>query len=1222
MKYTITLVLFLLLNLVASAQLDLIFQTNTTNENQGDPVEVDVTVENFVDIVNLQFWVYWDSTVLAFDTIVNLNQDIGLDLNGFNYPGNQITVGGVPAIYQDGKIGVSWQDAINTQTLDDGEVLFTIQLDRIGCESTDMTIGDNPPFAEIEVYENFDFSPSGNIGANSEGLAFSACPVMVDCEVTLKLSEEEGVEDEEICVFMTVEDFNEIESFQGGIFFDETVLEFTGFDFLADADFQGVSNSAEGELSFIWVNDNTTLPDGSEVLKLTFDVIAPTGSTSDLIFGNASSTVLEVLSADGFLEVCTMPSTVEVVDMVSVPVELDLNDVTVQNGANICIPLMVDNFISVSNMQFALNWDPNIFTYTGVQNLNSAIGIVDGSHINESPSGDRLNISWTSSTAGGIVVTGEQVLFEACFDVLATCVDEDPIPSMVSIIGNPQIEVSGEVGGAIVPFSFTTSDSDVTISCEMGTSCDNVTIQIAGDIGQVNCLGGSDGSIIASPSGGTSPYQCVWSNAAGNEIQADGSCTISGLTAGTYTVSTTDANDCMGSQSFTISEPTTSIAVTATATDVSCVTSGTITTIVTNAVGNTSYNWSGGLSGANPTNVSNGSYSVVVTDENGCTATTSVDVSSLDEVVVTGSSTNFGCSGGGTITPVYSSGSGNYTYSWSDLLNGPFNLPTRDGLNPGTYTITVTDSMTGCTDSETFVIESNVSQFVVTAGNTTDIGCVSDTGSFNYSVSGGCPTNGSTYTCILDSGAQEDCTGTVSGISVGSHTLEVSDELGNSEILTFSISEEIGTLAIIGSISTIDVECNGEQSGFVEGVNITGGCPSSLGDYTCTIGGVTVDCADISTIMLLANDYTLNVADSKGNEANASFVISESDEVVVTENSVVFGDSCGSSIDVSVTGGDGSYTYGWTYNGSSFNGGSTLTDLCPGDYCLNAMDSNGCLASDVYCVTLSSVVTVADVSVTSIEDNSGFGVSCSDICDGVISGTQTAGGTIESIELIDQNGISTVFQAFPLDGVCAGTYTMTVTDEFGGTYTHDDNLVVTEASIITVEIDEVINEVNSNGQGAISIFVDGGAGGYTYSWSPGDCDGTTCTELSAGDYTVMVLDVNGCDAILTGITLDNETDGNRTCYEGTSVITPNSDGVNDVFVLNCLNDGNLSSYNLGIYDRWGMQVMNTDTYDNLWGGTDMDGNLLTEGGYYWVLTADFDNGDQRIFKGSVTVLRD
>jgi gliding motility-associated-like protein len=130
---------------------------------------------------------------------------------------------------------------------------------------------------------------------------------------------------------------------------------------------------------------------------------------------------------------------------------------------------------------------------------------------------------------------------------------------------------------------------------------------------QVSCYGGNDGSIDITAFGGTAPYDFQWSN---GEITED----VAGLSAGSYTVTITDANGCTLNQSFVINQPTTPLAVSGTTLVGDCINNigGDINLIVGGGTAPYSYNWSNGATTQNLNNLPSASYTVTVTDANGC----------------------------------------------------------------------------------------------------------------------------------------------------------------------------------------------------------------------------------------------------------------------------------------------------------------------------------------------------------------------------------------------------------------------------------------------------------------------------------------------------------------------------------------------------------------------------------------------------------------------------
>ena len=134
----------------------------------------------------------------------------------------------------------------------------------------------------------------------------------------------------------------------------------------------------------------------------------------------------------------------------------------------------------------------------------------------------------------------------------------------------------------------------------------------------VSCNGDSDGTATASASGGVAPYAYNWSNGASGA-------NISGLSVGTYVVTVTDNSGQTETANVTITEPT-ALTVTATSTDDSGTSNGTATAMASGGTAAYTYNWNNGGTGSTLTSLPAGTYTVTVTDGNGCTASTSVVV--------------------------------------------------------------------------------------------------------------------------------------------------------------------------------------------------------------------------------------------------------------------------------------------------------------------------------------------------------------------------------------------------------------------------------------------------------------------------------------------------------------------------------------------------------------------------------------------------------------------
>ncbi len=579
----------------------------------------------------------------------------------------------------------------------------------------------------------------------------------------------------------------------------------------------------------------------------------------------------------------------------------------------------------------------------------------------------------------------------------------------------------------------------------------------------LNCYNDSSGAIDITVNGGVPPYNFNWTNGSSSED-------IYGLHVGSYAVTVTDANGCQNGVSQTLTEPT-QLSSSVSVTDVTCAgaLNGAVDLSVSGGTPAYSYLWSNGLTSEDLSSVAGGTYTVVITDSKGCNAVNSAVVNEGLPLNISAVVTNTLCNGdtSGAIDVSVSGGATPYIYAWS---NGSSNEDLQN-ISAGNYTLTVTD-LNGCSAVASYTITEPGLLTVVLAGHA-DVSCFGgNNGSIDINVFGGTPLYAYTWN---NSATSED----LNGLTLGTYAVTVND--ANSCSATFSTIISQPT-AIASSISKVDVTCPGAANGSVD-LTVSGG----VGPYTFVWnnGATTEDLTNIT-----GGTYTVVITDANSCTAANSIVVNEGLPILIsgTVTAVLcHGDSSG-AIDITVSGGSGSYSYTWS------NGANTqdISNLIGGTYAVTATDGNGCSVVATFLITQPATLVLNATTVN---------VSC-------------AGGSDGSVDITVNGGVFPYNYAWSngpasedIHNVIAGTYSVTVTDANGCTITQTYNLNEPNPIISFV----VGTNVSCNGaaDGTADLTVSGGTSPYTYLWSnfQGSQD---VSGLSGGLYYVIITDAHGC----------------------------------------------------------------------------------------------------------------
>ena len=608
----------------------------------------------------------------------------------------------------------------------------------------------------------------------------------------------------------------------------------------------------------------------------------------------------------------------------------------------------------------------------------------------------------------------------------------------------------------------------------------------------IGCNGQTDGSLTANPNGGTSPYAYLWSNTQTSQ-------TINNLSAGTYQVTITDANNCVVTDSMTLTEPDTLVPLISSltvvgGTNLACNGDSTATASVSVSGGTSpySYLWSNGDTLSSTSGLSAGIVSVTVTDANGCSASDSYTVTepapltnSLTAYVYNGSF-NISCQGAsdGSVTASPSGATAPYTYLWSDNQTSQ----TATGLSAGWISVVIEDA-NGCilTDSieliEPDVLATSLSPSVTSCG--TNVSCAGgNDGSIDLAVTGGAVP----YSYIW---SNTDTSEDLSSLQAGLYEVIVTDANGCTSSASITLTEP--SPLFVSSITSPtypggwNVSCNAGVDGTVE-ATAAGGCSPysfywSNGDSTQISTGVSVSI------------YIVTITDQNGCTAQDSIVLTEPAPLSASFSSTDA--NCSSSCDGSgmvsgVSGGTAPYSYLWS-NGDT---NAVAQNLCVGSYDVTVTDVNGCSTTGTITITEPTLMTMSTTIINQ--------VSCFSNCDGQATVSMVTGGTGPYTYLW-----STTATSASVSGLCAGTHTVTVTDANGCFLV--ESVAITEPAPLAASI--ILNNnvsCNSACDGQLSITgLSGGTTPYNILWSNNDSN-AVISNLCVGNYSVTVTDANGC----------------------------------------------------------------------------------------------------------------
>jgi gliding motility-associated-like protein len=1449
----------------------------------GETVCVPLTVENFVNMISFQFSINFDETILEYTGAQNFNLQ-GLTAANIGNPSA-------------GNLTISWlsDDLANGTTVANGTPIVELCFMAIGNGGQVSPVETSGMPTPIEVTD-----VDGDVDFNGVGGSVEIENIIPPDVFAVFLNDQDVQSGDNFCVDVSVQQFIEMISMQFSINFDPAELEFTG---VGDINLDGlnasnIGNPSAGNITVSWLSNDlvngTTVPDGEVIFQLCFTALAPNCSTS-LINFSGSPTPIEVTDVDGSVPWASDGALVNICDIIPMEdVTFTASDETVFENGSVCVPITVEGFNDVVSMDFSINYDPAIVSFSSAQNFG--LPGFDASDVDD-PAAGQITISWDANDPliGESLADGS-VLVELCFDAVGDAgdvsgvdftgsplaievmdinalmnvmtndgsitIEEAPCdpPTASGVVTNTcPDETSGSIdltpadGDGMFTFSWSHGPQTEDVN-NLGTGTYTVTVTSCGQnyvetftieefpdititssvVGDVDCHGDNTGSVFLSIQG-ANPFSVTWSGS-GN-IPNPNQTNLSGVPAGTYSAMITDANGCeLTSPVYTIDEPAQAINASVDAIvepDCAGGSNGSIELDVFGGTPGYSYNWTPALADSpNPSGVAAGTYSVEITDDNGCTFNlNNIQVGEPDPltIIIDQINNETGAGGNGGVFVSVNGGTPGYSYNWTGP-GGPYTTEDINNLEAGTYNLTVTDN-NGC---QTTTSAEVIKPLTVVVDSTFNSCYQAFSGAIYVSISGGqgpystiwvgnnnvfvtedlTDIAGATYTLtVTDSNSDQvtisvditeplqpfeitsstvvnptgplTCDGAIiiNGLSGGSfpyqfewsngsssnnlmglcpadYSVTITDANGCTVTESFTV-EFIPDPLVVDFSTKTNVLCNGDSTGTWT-VAIEGGVPNYQFAFSNGVNQTSLD-GEVTLNDLPAGAYQVTITDNSvpPQEVIQSVTITQTPAISLGTVQIFPETDLGNNgaINITPAGGAPLYDYEWS-NGQGTQDPSGLSENC---YSVTIVDNNNCvvefgpfcvpklainntdvtdnfcasdiegaidlgitgdinqpltyswfdpdgnpmaidtnaidgLPSGVFTVIVTDALGVStppmqinvgfnsDVVLDAgvMTNNSGFGVSCAGAEDAVIVATATDGqapysfqwsGGLGTDPVVEDVGVGTYSVVVIDDLGCLDSTTVTVTGpepvqvinanvqsetcagdmdatiqlmvsggvagyEYawddplnqvtnpaielpGGTYTvtiTDVNDCTTEASFEVVPLQELQISLTStpdegNDDGTIIANVQGGTQPYDFTWNNG-MDDPEITGLDAGEYSLMVTDANGCTAISRIMVANGQID----CLEYSNVITPfNQDGMNDFFIINCASE--FPTTVLYVYTRWGQLVYEEQDFgDAGWDGTDLSGQQLEEGAYYFIFDYLDTDGQMKQLKGHITIL--
>jgi gliding motility-associated-like protein len=765
---------------IAVENLPVTINVPNISANQGETICVDFTIENFTEIVSMQFTVNWVPQVLEFvsATGVNLPSFGGSNINLLP-SGSQMTL--------------SWAPPLNPVTLPDGTVFLQMCFNVVGTcgQMSTLEISSNPTPVEITNSA----APGINVGVlYGEGIVNVSCINPNTVSVFVESAQVDPGED--FCLDVTVGNFTALRRFRHSLTWNPNLLQFLGIQninpnlFFFNAGSFGLANASIGVITVNW-NDPSclggTLPNDAVLFSICFRAVGGCLAAPVTIVNNPLGIEVNNVCFGSNIGMNIFNGLVQIVCPPGITLSSD--NLEADPGTEVCVPVYASEFNNIQDMAFTMEWESAVLSYSSVQNFNLPGLNASNFDVSISPFG-AICVNWSDPSGTGITLPNDEALFDVCFNAIGapyTCsiIDFSGFPCDANVVSSDapgvNIGLNSEPGSVCMtnPFNFTVNIGNgaglpgtevcVNVSVSNFVSLESMAFTIQWDptllqfndllnalslnnftASSYNANGAQNGFIIIdwkslNANGNSLANNTIIFTLCFQLLGDGGVCpeiNIVGLPQAIEVIPANAGGINIGinpnNGEICIAEALSLVSVNIEGVDCAGDNTGSIFIEISGGSSTYFYDWAGpgltppGNSAQNLFNLTNGTYSVTVIDQLN-PALTYVDTfmvgfSMLAPIANAGLDTVLPC--GSPVMQLNGTASSQgpqYTYFWTSLGSGAVDPTSQNQLTPtiignGNYQLAVTDNTLSCTVFDTVFVAAAISPAAV-AGKETDLTC-------------------------------------------------------------------------------------------------------------------------------------------------------------------------------------------------------------------------------------------------------------------------------------------------------------------------------------------------------------------------------------------------------------------------------------------------------------------------------------------------------------------